>query len=263
MELSHYRKDSRVYELEKKRLCTINERIKTNGFNWCWKTQHMVDDATTDFISLCSILSDVNTQPVVNGFRYNWNMDGKYKICSLRKVLDSNINNPQTDVRINWSNAVPLKIRCFIWRALLDRIPVATNLVIRGIKLQSDTCSLCNTEKESRDHLLINCSVAIEARVSILNWCGITATWFNNVTDFVNFAANWGSCPKKKERLSAIVYGLLWFIWVARNNMAFNHIRATPAKIVDEVISQTHTWFKYRTQGVKARWIDWSISPFC
>ncbi|XP_023730170.1 uncharacterized protein LOC111877898 [Lactuca sativa] len=253
----------RLYSLEKKKLCTINDRIKTDSFNWCWKVQQMEDDVLSDFISLCSLISDTNTLPVVNCFRFKLSIDGKYMVHSLQKYLDAKNAILQSGAQINWSKAVPLKIRCFIWRALLDHILVAANLEIRGIKLQSATCPLCNLEKETGDHLLINCSVAREARGWIFNWCGIKVTQFNNVIDFVNFAANWGSCPTKRERMNAIVYGLLWFVWMARNNKVFKQTRVTPAKIADEVISQTYTWFKYRTQGVKARWIDWSLSPFC
>lgn len=42
----------RLYSLEKKKLCTINDRIKTDSFNWCWKVQQMEDYVLSDFISL-------------------------------------------------------------------------------------------------------------------------------------------------------------------------------------------------------------------
>lgn len=131
-----------------------------------------------------------------------------------------------------------LKIRCFIWRALLNKLLVAANLEARGIQVQIDTCLLCNEEKETCDHILINCIFAIEAQQWILKWCEIPTTKFNGVADLLNFVANWGSCPCKKEMINATFYGLLWFIWVARNNKVFKQIGMCPTKVVDEVISQ-------------------------
>lgn len=159
--------------------------------------------------------------------------------------------------------AIPLKIKCFIWRAVSNRISVAANLEVRGIKVPSVTCPLCNKEKEASGDLLINCHVANEARVWILNWCGIPSNTLNTMTNFINFMVNYGNCPRKKERFIAIGYGWLWYIWKARNDKIFKQLHTSPTKIADEVISQTYVWFKYRTSDVQVRWIDWSISPFC
>nr|KAJ0200533.1 hypothetical protein LSAT_V11C600299780 [Lactuca sativa] len=125
--------------------------------------------------------------PVANGFRFNWNSDGKYTVSTLKKLLESKAPKPHSDVQINWSKVIPLKIRCFIWRVLMNRIPVAANLEVRGIKVETDMCPLCNKEKETCDHLLIRYEVAIEARSWIFKWCGILLTTFNKVTDFIRF----------------------------------------------------------------------------
>ncbi|KAL4591730.1 hypothetical protein LXL04_004701 [Taraxacum kok-saghyz] len=69
---------------------------------------------------------------------------------------------------------VPLNVKSFIWHALLRRIPVNTNLTSRGINVQTDLCTLCGTEKETVDHLLIKCNVAEEVCEWIFKWCGIT-----------------------------------------------------------------------------------------
>ena len=42
--------------------------------------------------------------------------------------------------------------------------------------------------------------------------------------------------PSILWRTGEAVYGILWFIWVARNNRIFKQIRMRPTKVVDEVI---------------------------
>lgn len=152
-----------------------------------------------DFLALCSLIANVNITPAENGLNFTLNKVGRYTVKNLTKLVDSKIAAPSNSVQINWSKAVPLKIRCFIWRAIPDRIPVLSNLETRGVILQSSMCPLCKEEKETGEHLLIKCKIAKEARDWILKWCGIPTMSFNNMTELLNFAANWGNCPAKKK----------------------------------------------------------------
>ncbi|CAI9281301.1 unnamed protein product [Lactuca saligna] len=186
-----------------------DEWIVSPGFCWSWKSQIIEDEVMGDLTNLCEMLRGVNTQPTQNGFRFNLSVDGLYTMAAMK------------------------------------RIPVAENLEARGVKVQSSMCSLCNMVHEYSDHLLIKCDVAVEARNRILNWCGIPNTQFNDVNEFLNFAATWGNCPRKRVKVTLMLYGLLWFIWIARNNKRFKGIHTNPAKIADEVILQTFSWFKF------------------
>ena len=169
---------------------------------------------------------------------------------------------PTHGVMINWSKVVPLNVRCFIWRALLRRVPVNANLRSRGISVQSELCSLCEGEKETVDHLFVKCKVAEEVQDWILQWCGTTTRRFQNMEEFLDFGATWGNCPKKKEITNLIFYCTIWHIWKARNNKVFNKVKISSAKIADDIISQSFEWYKYRSSKTCNKWIDWSISPF-
>ena len=168
---------------------------------------------------------------------------------------------PNQGVRIDWSKLVSLNVRCFIWRALARRIPVSSNLSIRGIAIESDLCTLCEAEIETEDHLLVKCKIAEEVCEWILDWCGMAARKFQNIEEFLDYGASWGNCPKK-EIAGLIFYCTLWHIWKARNNKIFNKVNTSPAKIADDIILQSYEWYKYRSSKTCNRWIDWSISPF-
>ncbi|KAL7597976.1 hypothetical protein Lser_V15G26000 [Lactuca serriola] len=223
----------RLYDLEEVKTCLVSDRLDNSGFHWRWRSRGMKVEELDDLQRLSNMIQGTNTEPTDNGFRFNLNPDGKYIVNALRQQIDSN-PFPFDGAVISWSKSIPLKIRCFIWRAVLDRLPVAMNLARRGVSLESSTCPLCNNDQESRDHLLIKCEVATEARAWILKWCGISVTSFDNVGELINFAATWGSCSKRRKRLNAVLYGLLWFIWLAQNNKLFKGIQTNPARIADE-----------------------------
>ena len=79
---------------------------------------------------------------------------------------------------------------------------------------------------------MAKCKIAVEAREWILKWCGLPIIVFDNVLDLINYAANWSNCPRKRERFTTITYGLMWYTWVARNDMVFNKTRNFLEKIV-------------------------------
>ncbi|KAL4566449.1 hypothetical protein LXL04_030564 [Taraxacum kok-saghyz] len=63
---------------------------------------------------------------------------------------------------ICWTKLIPLKIRCWVWRASTGRIAVADTLGARGITNINPTCQLCGTEPQTVDHLLATCEFSRE-----------------------------------------------------------------------------------------------------
>lgn len=139
---------------------------------------------------------------------------------------------------------------------------MASNLARRGITVHSNICSLCGTNSESEDHLLIRCSITQAARECVLNCCGIPIRHFSNVSEFIDFSASWGHCPRKRLILNVIFYCLLWYMWLARNNKIFNTVGSSPTMIAYNVNSESYTSFKYRNSNGCGNWVHWCISPF-
>lgn len=169
------------------------------------------------------------------GFRFNLNSRGEYTVSSMRSFLVSKLIKYKGHP-IFWSKLIPLKVRCFIWRASLGRIPMADALVTRG-----------NKEKECSDHLLITCDYSKEVQEWILKWCGIQNRRFSNVREFIDYAAVWGNCHRKKGILSLVFYCLLWNIWLVRNAKSFNKIGAPQTRTADNIISPSYFWYKHRS----------------
>ncbi|KAL4572313.1 hypothetical protein LXL04_019085 [Taraxacum kok-saghyz] len=195
------------------------------------------------------------------GFAYIDDKDGRYTVNALRKKIDSKIA-PVTGPKTCWSNTIPLKVRCFVWRASMNKIPVISELAKRGIMVQSNKRHLCNVESETVDHLFTSCSFTKETMAWIFKWCGINIMHFDNISGFFDFAASWGNCPRKREILNTIMHCLIWCIWLEQNDKAFNNSKDSTPKVADKIITTSHTWYNYRSRNGGGNWVEWNCSPF-
>nr|KYP34987.1 hypothetical protein KK1_044003 [Cajanus cajan] len=60
-----------------------------------------------------------------------------------------------------WSKLIPIKISCFVWRAILNRIPTKQNLLRRKIIEVSKVHYVwCGQTIESLSHLFFECAFA-------------------------------------------------------------------------------------------------------
>ncbi|GJU48519.1 RNA-directed DNA polymerase, eukaryota, reverse transcriptase zinc-binding domain protein [Tanacetum coccineum] len=56
----------------------------------------------------------------------------------------------------SWDKTLPRKVNIFMWRLMLDRLPHRLNLSSRGIDIQSISCSSCNDNVKSSNHIFLN-----------------------------------------------------------------------------------------------------------
>lgn len=146
----------------------------------------------------------------------------------------SQVYIPETSV-ILWCKVVPIKVTCFIWRAVQARIPTTVALDKRGIAVNSLLCSSCIGAVECSEHVLMNCPFATMIRNNILGWCGLSHVQdsLKNSYDLLQLAGTRWNFKKKKERLVAICYGLLWNLWRFRNKRLFQMEGTSPSYGID------------------------------
>ncbi|KAL4558696.1 hypothetical protein LXL04_036897 [Taraxacum kok-saghyz] len=85
---------------------------------------------------------------------------------------------------------------------------------------------------------------------------------FYTVGDLIKYAAVWGNCPKKRKVFLAILYGYLWCVWKARNEMYFHKIRTSKAKMADNITTTVFEWVKHRGNYMNCNWANWICCPF-
>ncbi|GKG41045.1 RNA-directed DNA polymerase, eukaryota, partial [Tanacetum coccineum] len=58
------------------------------------------------------------------------------------------------------SVSIPIKVNVFAWKVRHDRLATKSNLILRGISLDSPTCPVCSLTNEDVSHILFCCDLA-------------------------------------------------------------------------------------------------------
>ncbi|GJX31581.1 RNA-directed DNA polymerase, eukaryota, reverse transcriptase zinc-binding domain protein [Tanacetum coccineum] len=77
--------------------------------------------------------------------------DGDFSVKEVRNVIDE-LYLPSQSESTRWVKVVPIKINIFAWRARRDCLPTRSNLIRRGVSLESSSCPLCLTGEEDVHH---------------------------------------------------------------------------------------------------------------
>ncbi|KAL7604491.1 hypothetical protein Lser_V15G17384 [Lactuca serriola] len=230
-----------LYLLETVKCCNLVDRMSSSRFSWRWKQEPSKPNELHELLQMYKDIEELGSfENSSFGFQFEMNESGEYKVNLMRKMIDSKLISYKGH-KICWSKLIPLKVRCFVWRASMGRILVAESLAIRGIQHSHQICSLCNNDSESVDRILVNYEFAKEVQAWIFKWCGLYNRRFSNVLELIDSAASWGNCPKKKSIRSTVIFCLLWNIWLVRNDKVFRNTIASPTKVADNIISMSYT----------------------
>ncbi|XP_076914681.1 uncharacterized protein LOC143573769 [Bidens hawaiensis] len=180
---------------------------------WEWRRQPTSEEELLEWEELFGLLG------VVLGFggadRWVWRGDiGKdFSVAAVRSLIveDRDVSNRYVLDRAKW---IPRKCQIFIWRAVLDRIPTLEALQNRNIMVDSDICRLCDSAKETVDHLFAGCSVADKV------WNGV-----------------------KKEVFQGIIVIACWRIWKARNELIYENKSVIVEEIIEDVKVLGFLWY--------------------
>ncbi|KAL7598348.1 hypothetical protein Lser_V15G22688 [Lactuca serriola] len=159
------------------------------------------------------------------------------------------------------SKLIPIKVSGFLWRAALGCILSAEALGHRGIKLDSTLCGSCINGSETVDHIIVGCPYATMILDKISRWCEFDNIKLQRVGDLVEFANKRGRCSKRRKRLTAIFYGLIWTLWKTRNDWLFKRCTSSPSKVFENVKLVAYLWLKVRDKNEIDNWEDWNVSP--
>ena len=120
-----------------------------------------------------SDLEALDFQPGEDQWQCILDNTGAYSVGALRHKFEEQLNQHRNLPSFKWHKISPIKVNCFIWRAIQNRIPSAKALKNKGLDTINISCSACIAGEESCDHLLITCPFAIKISECIFEWCGI------------------------------------------------------------------------------------------
>ncbi|KAK8576177.1 hypothetical protein V6N13_090654 [Hibiscus sabdariffa] len=96
-------------------------------------------------------------------------------VGSLYKLMSSFSLEDELDLGQIWRVSVPPMVQCFLWFAMLYRLPTMCLQRERGVSIDAALVSYrwCGAGGNSVDHILLQCELAIEVWSAVFGWWGI------------------------------------------------------------------------------------------
>nr|KAJ0197867.1 hypothetical protein LSAT_V11C700361530 [Lactuca sativa] len=175
-----------LFQMERRKSCTIKERIHEAGPMWKWRSPLTTDDQVQSLQTLLTVIGDFRPTSGMDNWKCTISNDGKYHVHDLRSKLD-NMEPASSDVIIPWIHDIPIKVLTFIWRANLGRIPSNKALIRRGVPGIEAKCSQCLQEDEDTTHILIRYPMAIAVWELVFKWCAIPQPQLHDIGELISF----------------------------------------------------------------------------
>ena len=135
-----------------------------------------------------------------------------------------------------------IKINIFAWRARLDRLPTRSNLVHRGVVLDSDHCLICGMVTEDILHVLLRCDMAALIFRKICCWWDLDWQVLLSFDDWYTWFSAIRLSSKVKLLLEGVFYVAWWHIWAFRNRLIFDVTPPKRSMIFDDIVSRSYYW---------------------
>nr|GEW60537.1 RNA-directed DNA polymerase, eukaryota [Tanacetum cinerariifolium] len=149
-------------------------------------------------------LNSVSGSVTLSASKDRWICDlngyGVFIVKEVRTIFDD-IFLPFAVDATRWVKYIPIKINFFAWRARLDHLPTRSNLVRRGVVLDSFLCPLCGLVPEDIHYVLFRCDTAKLVFHRICRWWDLD---WHNLLSFSNWNA-WFSAIRLPFRFKLIM----------------------------------------------------------
>ncbi|TVU32861.1 hypothetical protein EJB05_24623, partial [Eragrostis curvula] len=168
---------------------------------------------------------------------------GKFTTRSayMRFFLGSTVFEPHKRL---WRSWAPLKVKIFLWLAILNRCWTADRLARRGLQ-HPETCPLCDQEEENIQHILTTCVVAREVWFRAMSKVGLQSVMPRH--NERSFRSWWRHALKRvpgqmKRGFNTLVMLVSWEIWKQRNRCVFDGARLDPLAILRHIEQEAVAW---------------------
>ncbi|XP_058768576.1 uncharacterized protein LOC131642328 [Vicia villosa] len=127
-----------------------------------------------------------------------------------------------------WKIPVHTRVKNFLWRTARNILPTKHNLLKKGISLDP-TCSLCNKDVESVQHLFLECDFA-----KAVCFSSILSYRIPSHLEFNDWLLSFLTCG---DVFSAqVLCSLVYRIWLARNSKLYQAKVSLPVSVAAEAV---------------------------
>ncbi|GJX06075.1 RNA-directed DNA polymerase, eukaryota, reverse transcriptase zinc-binding domain protein, partial [Tanacetum coccineum] len=170
---------------------------------------------------------------------------GTFTVKDARNIIDQK-TLPSLAPSTTWDKTIPRKVNIFMWILSLDRLPHRLNLSLRGMDIPAISCSSCNANVESANHIFFECIIATEMWKLVYRWCEIPFVQASSLEAFKDWFISW----------HVISTSVLWWLLRYRNSVTFNSEPLRKSGIFDYVRSSSFFWLHNRGKLILS-WTDW------
>ena len=154
-----------------------------------------------------------------------------------------------------WSTVSAPKIKIFLWKVISGVIPIADNLIERGMKVDS-RCQICGLEGETLNHVLFTCTVAkqtwAESNFSHPEFGFDSSSVYSNILYVLKTKKNI-LIPEQIRRCGPWI---LWLIWRNRNSFLFEGKIALGPSFIKGCFEEDDRWSMIKTLDDQEKSID-------
>ncbi|XP_011621706.1 uncharacterized protein LOC105420280 [Amborella trichopoda] len=138
------------------------------------------------------------------------------------------------EIAILWKRLLPLKVQCFLWLKVQNRVLTVDNLIKRG-KILPNICLLCKEDEEISDHLFLHYLFASGIWMWAFDKLGAALVMPPSV---IRILCN---LSVTLLRTGSVVWQafrgvILWEIWRERNRIMFEGISLLVGKVLEKIL---------------------------
>lgn len=155
-----------LYLMSTMKFGSVKDMVGWVGGVWNWNLQFgdhdLMSNLLEDFLDLMNFLVEVSPHHNSKAAFFWKESESKFftvKSCYITMSIVSVVSDLEINLKVVfdllWKMKIPLKVRIFGWRLLLDRLPTRSSLVARRIisNLHDMVCVLCFNAVEDDVHL--------------------------------------------------------------------------------------------------------------
>ncbi|KAJ0467691.1 putative reverse transcriptase zinc-binding domain-containing protein [Helianthus annuus] len=252
-----------LFRFEAKKDCLVAERcIIRNGqktMDWNWKSAIIGGSKAAELFNILMDIFQVEAKPCSDKWVWSKEKDGSFSVASVKKALMSPLSGSRGSMKFDLNAWVPIKVKIFGWRAMLNRLPTMDMLIKRKIVTGPNRCSLCLGAVESIDHVFAACLVASVIWQKISLWCRISPIFAFSFKDLLEVHKYILGNKTKKKVIQSVIVVACWCLWKARNEIIFSNRPVKVEKIMGDVMAYSFLWIKSRAKNVELDWNWWKV----
>lgn len=240
----------RLYNMTTTKDATIFDMSVWRDGSWNWKLHWRRDLFIWEQGLMESLLNILHNTQVQHDGCDSWvwlgDTSGIFSVHSAYRIITENAS--MVDNRLYkalWNKDTPLRVAAFSWKALLDRIPTASNLQKRGVNFTSlnPNYSFCNSALDETAHTLLHCPLSYGMWMLIYNWIGVDVVIPADLKSH-HFLQHEGLLHNRisKSCWQLVWFSVVWSLWLLRNEIIFKGCGADYVKLFDLTRIRAWNW---------------------